>query len=154
MHTDVAVSTVLSELELGEAFTFDQLTAASERRRRRPIRIVEIEGLGKEAGLCAAVLLHEQIDLVVHQPTDSVLHRQQFVLHEIAHLLLGHLEAQDDDEPDFLLPDIPAATRRRLLRRQDPDSPHEIAAESLADRFAAGIRRAARHDDRFVEIFG
>ena len=56
--------------------------------------------------------------------------------------------------PDFLLPDIPPETRRRLLRRQNLDTAEEIIAESLADQLAAAIRGSAMHESRFLEIFG
>jgi len=42
----------------------------------------------------------------------------------------------------------------RLLRRQDLDSETEIAAESLADKLAAGIRGSVFAESAFSEIFG
>ncbi|WP_241973102.1 hypothetical protein [Cryobacterium sp. TMT2-14] len=93
-------------------------------------------------------------DLVLHAHSESALHRQQFVLHELAHMILGHDFGDDPDAPDFLLPDIPPNTRRRLLRRQDLDTVEEVMAETLADRFAAAIRGSAMHHSRYLEIFG
>ena len=55
---------------------------------------------------------------------------------------------------DALLPNIPPRTRGRLLRRQDLDSETEIAAESLADQLAAGIRGSVFAESAFSEIFG
>ncbi|MRG58788.1 hypothetical protein GE115_02710 [Agromyces sp. CFH 90414] len=153
MNTE-GVATAMRELALGDEFTFPELVAAVEERRGRSIRIIELEDLGHEAGLCALLIECDDEDLIFHAPTESLLHRQQFVLHEFAHLLLGHIDGQEPSLPDFLLPDIPPETRRRLLRRQDSYDPQEVEAESLADRFAAAIRSSARHDSRFVEIFG
>lgn len=42
----------------------------------------------------------------------------------------------------------------RLLSRQDLDSEPEIAAESLADRLAAGIRGAMFAESAYSEVFG
>ncbi|WP_227820085.1 hypothetical protein [Agromyces aureus] len=154
MNSAVAVSTAMHGLALGEAFSFDSLVEVIEKRRGRSIRIVELEELGHEASLCALLVELEAEDLIFHAPTESQLHRQQFVLHEIAHLILGHIDGEELRVPDFLLPDIPPATRRRLLRRQNLNDPHEVAAESLADHLAAAIRLSVTHDSRFVEIFG
>ena len=144
----------VDRLALGETFTFDQLVGAVQRNRRRGLRIVELADLGDHDGLCAVWLMKDNEDLILHAHTDSALHRQQFVLHELAHMMLGHDFDEDLDGPDFLLPDIPPQTRRRLLRRQDLDTPEEILAETLADNLAAAIRGSTMHYSRYLEIFG
>jgi hypothetical protein len=156
VNTEVAVSTAVAELELGEAFTFDALVGAVQTIRGRRLRIVELSDVGEHEGLCALWLMRDEEDLVLHARTESALHRQQFVLHELAHMILGHDAAAvaDPNTPDILLPDIPADTRRRLLRRQDLDTPEEVMAESLADRLAAAIRGSTMHGSRYLEVFG
>ena len=42
----------------------------------------------------------------------------------------------------------------RVLARKDVESEDEIAAESLADRLAAGIRGSAFAETSYTEIFG
>ena len=69
-------------------------------------------------------------------------------------MILGHGEGDDCAVGEALLPNIPPYTRGRLLRRQDLDSETEIAAESLADRLAAGIRGSVFAESRYSEIFG
>ena len=91
---------------------------------------------------------------MLHAHTDSTLHRQQFILHELAHMILGHCDGDDCTVDEALLPNIPPYTRGRLLRRQDLDSETEIAAESLADKLAAGIRGSVFAESAFSEIFG
>ncbi|WP_241992923.1 ImmA/IrrE family metallo-endopeptidase [Cryobacterium frigoriphilum] len=150
----MSVSAAVDELALGETFTFDELVAAVQRRRQRRLRIVELTDLSDRNGLCAVLLSTNAEDLIVHARTDSVLHRQQFVLHELAHMILGHEIDADPDGPDFLLPDIPAETRRRLLRRQNLDTAEEVLAETLADHLAAAIRGSAQQSSRYQEIFG
>ena len=154
MNIERAVSTALSDLALGEVFTFDDLYAVVQQRRQRRLRIVELAEIGDHDGLCAVWLTTDRDDLIIHARTESVLHRQQFVLHELAHMILGHCDVDECTEVDVLLPDIPPHTRARLLRRQDLDSDTEIAAESLADRLAAGIRGSASADSRYFEVFG
>ncbi|TFC90086.1 hypothetical protein E3T24_00095 [Cryobacterium sp. TmT2-59] len=154
MNNEVSASAAFDGLSLGEAFTFDQLIGAVEQRRQRRLRIVELADLGDHDGLCAVWLMTPGEDLVLHAHSESALHRQQFVLHELAHMILGHDFGDDPDAPEFLLPDIPPNTRRRLLRRQDLDTIEEVMAETLADRFAAAIRGSAMHRSRYLEIFG
>jgi len=154
VNNDVSVSAAVDDLALGETFTFDELVGAVQHRRGRQLRIVELADLGDNDGLCAIWLMTDDEDFVLHAHSDSALHRQQFVLHELAHMILGHSVDDESDAPDFLLPDIPPETRRRLLRRQNLDTPEEVMAETLADQLAAAIRGSAMHGSRYLEIFG
>ncbi len=144
----------LQELELGESFSLDELVVAVERLRGRPLHIVELADLSDHEGICALWLMTDAEDLVLHARSESMLHRQQFVLHELAHIILDHGDDDDPDCPDALLPDISPSTRRRLLRRQDLVTAEEIAAEALADHLAAAIRGSVMHESKFLEIFG
>ena len=154
VNSTVSVATAVDELALGETFTFDELVVAVERNRGRRLRIVELAELGVDDGLCAVWLGADHQDLILHAHSDSVLHRQQFVLHELAHIILGHKFDEEGQAIDFLFPDIPKETRLRLLRRQNLDTTEEVEAETLADIFAAAIRRSTRNSSRFAEIFG
>jgi len=154
MNIETTVSTAMGELALGDTFTFDELVSAVQRRRERPLRIVELADLSDRHGLCALWLERDSADLVVHAHTESPLHRQQFVLHELAHMILDHGDNPDLDAPDQLLPDISVIARRRLLARHDLDSEAEILAEALADHLAAAIRGSVTQQSKFVEIFG
>lgn len=154
MNNTVSVSTAIGELALGETFTFDELVMAVQRNRGRQLRIVELSELGVNDGLCAVWFGSVDQDLILHAHSDSALHRQQFVLHELAHMILGHNVDEDTEALDFLLPDIPQETRRRLLRRQNLDTDDEVQAETLADIFAAAIRRSTADSSRYSEIFG
>jgi hypothetical protein len=151
---EVSGSAAVDELALGDTFTFDELVGAVQQRRKRRLRIVELAELGEHDGLCAVWLMTEAEDLVLHAHSESALHQQQFVLHELAHMILGHNVEDDPEAPDILLPDIPPDTRRRLLRRQDLNTAEEIMAETLADHLAAAIRGSAMHGSRYLEIFG
>ena len=114
---------------------------------------VDREKSPKAVGL-AVWLVTDTDDLVLHARSDSALHRQQFVLHELSPMILGHCDGDDCAVEEVLLPNIPPYTRARLLSRQDLESETEIAAESLADRLAAGIRGSVFTESRFVEVFG
>ncbi len=154
MNIEQTVSAAVAGLQLGNTFTFDDLLRSVQDQRHRRLRVIELADLDTHDGLCALWLATDTDDLVLHARTDSTLHRQQFVLHEFAHMILGHCDGEDCPAVDMLLPNIPPRTRGRLLRRQDLDSETEIAAESLADQLAAGIRGSVFAESAFSEIFG
>jgi hypothetical protein len=154
VNIEQTVSSAMNELALGSAFTFDDLVKGMQRRRHRRLRIVELADLDLRDGVCALWFGTESEDVVVHMHSDSVLHRRQFVLHEFAHMLLDHGDDQELVHEDFLLPDIPPETVRRLLARHDLNSENEIAAESLADHLAGAIRGSVFAESRYLEIFG
>lgn len=153
VNIELTVTMAVADLALGGIFTFDELFDAVRQRRQRKLRVVELAELGDRDGICAVWLTTDVEDLILHAHSESVLHRQQFVLHEFAHMILGHCDGDECSEVDALLPDIPPRTRGRLLRRQDLDSDTEVAAESLADRLAAGIRGSAFAESRYSEVF-
>ena len=154
MNIEQTVSAAVAGLQLGNTFTFDDLLRSVQDRRHRRLRIIELADLDAHDGLCAALLSTDADDYVLHARSDSALHRQQFVLHEFAHMILGHCEGDNCPAEDVLLPNIPPYTRGRLLKRQDIDCDTEIAAESLADRLAAGIRGSVFAESRYSEVFG
>ncbi len=151
---DAIVETAIDQLALGDAFSLDELVEALQDRRQRPLRIVELADLNVSDGICALWLSTAGEDVVLHAHSDSALHRQQFVLHELAHMIFDHGDDHALATPDFLLPDIEPGTRRRLLARRSLESDDEVLAERLADRLAAAIRGSALHESRFLEIFG
>jgi hypothetical protein len=153
MTNETSMAPSLGDLALGKSFTFDELVDAMQRRRGRRLRIVELTELGEKDGLCAVWIMTDVDDIVLHVHSDSALHRQQFVLHELAHMILEHTFDDHADVPDILLPDISADAKRRLLRRQNLDTIEEIEAESLADHLAAAIRGSTMICSRYLEIF-
>lgn len=154
VNNEPDASTSIARLNLGDAFTYDELTAAVQRYRKRTLRVAELAELNNDRGLCAVVFASEHWDLVLHARSDSKLHVQQFVLHEFAHMVLGHCDSDLHDTIDAILPDFPESLKARLLARKDFDTETEIAAELLADRFASGIRKASLTESDFVEVFG
>lgn len=158
MNIEQEVGAALAGLHLGEHFTFDELTGTMQRLRQRRITVAEVPEIGESSGLCAVLLFSDDRDVILHAHSDSALHTQQFVLHEFAHIILGHCENDSDtlagNIPDTLLPDIPAELRVRALARGDVGTEEEIAAESLADQLAARIRGITFAETSYTEIFG
>ena len=154
MNIEQTVSAAVAGLQLGSTFTLDELVQAIQTRRHRRLLVRELKELNTSDGICAIWLTRDTDDIVLHAHTESTLHRQQFVLHEFAHMILGHCDGEDCAATDALLPNIPPYTRGRLLKRQDIDGDTEIAAEALADRLAAGIRGQVFGESRYSEVFG
>ena len=121
MNIEETVSAAVTNLQLGSTFTLDELVQAIQTRRHRRLLVRELKELNTSDGICAIWLTRDTDDIVLHAHTESTLHRQQFVLHELAHLILGHCDGEDCAAVDMLLPDIPPDTIARLLRRQDLD---------------------------------
>ena len=105
MNIEQTVSAAVADLQLGRTFTCDDLVHAIQARRPRRLRVVELAELDTSDGLCAIWLIGETEDVVLHAPSDSALHRQQFVLHEFAHMILGHCEG-DSFFDDCLFNDL------------------------------------------------
>ena len=84
MNIEQTVSAAVAGLELGNTFALDDLLHTVQDRRHRRLRVVELAGLDTHDGLCALWLSTDAEDVVLHARSDSALHRQQFVLHELA----------------------------------------------------------------------
>lgn len=134
--------------------TLDGLIARVETARRRPMRIVELPELANEDGaLCGLWLATDAEDIVIHAPSESALHREQFILHELAHMILLHDQDDKVFTPRNLLPDIDQASVVKALARDDINDQFELAAEALADEMASAIREG-RGYSKFGAVFG
>ncbi|MFH5877281.1 hypothetical protein [Arthrobacter sp. NA-172] len=110
-----------------------------EAQRGRPIKIAELPGLaGSE--LCGVLLICSDRDIVLHAPVKSIWHRQQIILHEFSHLILGHdLDGVSSEIASSLLPDLDAKGVLRALARSSYTDDAELTAEALADQLATRI---------------
>lgn len=143
----------LSALDLPECFELNDLIAAVERSRSTGIEIVEFPGIYPEDGLFGIWLNTGFGDYILHAPTASELHRRQIVLHELAHMILGHDLVTGQSSAAALFPDLPEAVVLRALARGHTDNALEREAEALADLLASSLRRNRRHSS-FVRVFG
>ena len=145
--------TALSAFDLPEFVGLDDLIAALESARATTIEIVEFRGIYPEDGLFGIWLNTDFGDYILHAPTASELHRRQIVLHELAHMILGHELATGQTSAAALFPDLPEETVLRALARGHTDNAMEREAEALADLLASSLRRNRQHSS-FVRVFG
>src|SRR5689334_14057925 len=79
---------IIRELEIPAPFDLGQFVAGLERRRGRLIRLRPFSfGTG---GLCGLWIGTAEADYIYHEAGTTLFHATHIVLHEIAHMLLGH----------------------------------------------------------------
>ncbi|AUG29476.1 ImmA/IrrE family metallo-endopeptidase [Microbacterium hominis] len=140
-------------VDIEGGLTLDDLIGQVQAARGKPMEIHELPALANESGaLCGLWLDTETRDIVLHAPSDSALHRQQFVLHELAHMILQHDRNDQVFSTGSLLPTIEGARVVKALARNSLNNPYELDAEALADELAAAIRRSG--EPRFFQVFG
>ena len=140
-------------ITLPDSFTLDDIVSAIEQRRDTTIKIIEFPEIKPEDGLFGIWLNTKFGDYVLHAPAPSELHRQQIILHELAHMILDHDLAVGHSSASKLFPDLPENAVIRTLARGHDDSQLERDAESLADRLAYLLRRNAQQSS-FAKVFG
>jgi hypothetical protein len=141
-------------LQLPRHVNLERLVAVVEGIRHRPIRI-EAAGALNGGSVCGLWLSMDEVEIILHAISPSGLHRQQFVLHELGHMVLRHDElVVPADYIEVLFPNLPVSLVSRVLARSSFTDDLEAAAESLADLFAAAIRNSAREPRSFERVFG
>jgi len=143
-------------VRIDEGATLAEVISAVSEARGRPIRVVELASLapGGVTSLCGMWLSTPTEDIILHAPTESVLHREQFILHELAHMILRHdnlsgISGQSRVPLPARVPDgriVLAPGLGEGFYAQERD------AESKADELAAAIRRPRR--STFQRVFG
>lgn len=141
-------------VDIEPGMTLDDLVDRIREARGKPLTIHEMPELANDSNaLCGLWLAADDHDVILHAPSDSTLHREQFILHELAHMLLLH------DRVDgvgyvtgSVLPAFEGATVVKALGRDAIDDDVEVAAERLADTLALRLHRT--RPSRFSEVFG
>lgn len=140
-------------IALPELFAMEDIVSAIEQERDTTIKVVEFPEISPEDGLFGIWLNTKFGDYVLHAPAPSELHRQQIILHELAHMILGHDLAVGQSSASKLFPDLPEDAVVRTLARGHDDNQLEREAESLADRLAHSLRVNAQQSS-FTKVFG
>lgn len=140
-------------IALPELFAMEDIVSAIEQERDTTIKVVEFPEISPEDGLFGIWLNTKFGDYVLHAPAPSELHRQQIILHELAHMILGHDLAVGQSNASKLFPDLPESAVVRTLARGHDDNQLEREAETLADRLAHSLRVNAQQSS-FTKVFG
>lgn len=141
-------------LDLPGSLTLSLLLSVIEEIRGKRIRVRATEKL-VGTSICGLWLPGPKIEWVFHPPTPWELQRQQFILHELAHMVLGH-----DTTPGagtVLKSGFRGLSQevvRRALMRTEFRTLEEATAEYLADLMAEALRAGPGEPGAFEEIFG
>jgi hypothetical protein len=122
---------MVRDLDMPVPFDLGQFVAGLERERRRPIRLRPFSsGVGVPCGLWIGTA---DADYVYHEIGTTPFHATHIVLHELAHMLLGHRHtAAWDRLVRLLAPDVDQALVQLILGRSAYGTTEEREAEILA----------------------
>lgn len=145
----------ISTQGLADVHSFDELVEVVASQRPHGIEFVELpEHITGADNVFGLWLVRDGVDTIFHIATDSELHRQQIILHELAHMLLGHTLVAGVSSASVLMADVDPAVAHGVLMRGHEVSAIEIDAEIVADHLASIVRRSPPPPrSRFLEMF-
>ena len=150
----VVAADAFRSLRLPSHLTLDGLVEIVEVLRGRPIEI-DVAPVLNGGSVCGLWLSTEASEIILHAASPSALHRQQFILHELGHMILRHDELGVSAEyAESLFPNLNGSLVTKVLNRSSFIDELEAAAETLADLLAAAIRESAIEPRSFERIFG
>lgn len=119
----------IKQLDLGDHPDLSSIQSWIEAENGRPIVVGELSVL-RGNDVCGLWFLRDGRDYVLHAPLNSSWHRQYVILHEFAHLILGHHSTPTSQ----LLVDLPGFPGGpiQILGRTSFEDEDEAAAELLA----------------------
>ena len=97
-----------------------------------------------ETGVCGLwiAVAGEDFERIHHAPTDSAVHRQQFINHEFGHMILRHdTVLVPAERVAMLAPLIPLDSIAYALSRSNFTDEQEALAEAIGDRLALVMLR-------------
>jgi hypothetical protein len=122
----------LRDLVVPDPFDLNEFCATLGRARGRPIILVPIALPGRApCGICAVT---DDSDYIFVQKQTSPLHRALIGLHELSHLIFGHVgtTTSNDHASRLFAPNLDPELVRHMLRRSHYSVPAEREAELLA----------------------
>jgi len=120
----------LDGVHLQRPFTIESFCEALSVKRGRRIVLLELPDAGDPNTPCGLWLAYQHEDHIWHVKATSQRHRNQVVLHEIAHMLLDHQnDAGSSSLLESLPPEISPERIRRLFGRTDYSAEQEHDAE-------------------------
>lgn len=131
----------LTALDLPRPFDVHALCERIGRHRDRPLTLLPMDlPPGSPCGLWVGT---DERDYIVYQRATTPLHQDHIIVHELAHVLCGHLDSAGlgDEHARRLFPHLAPDTVRRVLGRGAYSSEEEQEAEVLASMI---LQRAGR----------
>ncbi|MEU0373232.1 hypothetical protein ABZ070_23780 [Streptomyces sp. NPDC006283] len=138
---------ILSQLELRNPFSLEELCSRIAEQRGRPLRLHPLPEEAARSGVCGLWVGTESVDHVFYEARTSRPHQEHIVLHELGHILFGH---------NFLAGAESGGGYPTALGRTDYTTREEQEAEMLASliRTKAGALPLGREPDGTLERLG
>ena len=130
---------LVADLDLPRPLTADTLHRHMEGLRRKRIVIRPASAQMVTSGVCGLWLeiAGEDFERVHYAPTESAVHRQQFINHEYGHMILRHeKELLPAERVALLAPLIPMDAIVHALSRSSFTDEQEALAEAIGDELA------------------
>ncbi|GAA3991503.1 hypothetical protein GCM10022247_07940 [Allokutzneria multivorans] len=142
---------IVGELVLPDPFDIGVFVETLAAQRGRPIELVELPS--RPATPCGVLAATDRADYIFYAADTSALHQEHILVHELGHLLCGHVgdEVVDDAISAALTPNLSPELVRRVLGRTSYSEEKEQEAELFASLVLHRARRA-RH--RFPGLGG
>ncbi|MFJ8689648.1 hypothetical protein [Micromonospora wenchangensis] len=130
---------IVDALSIPTPFEPTRFVDALAHQRGRPVELVPMPG---GASQCGALVATDQADYLFYATSTTRLHQEHILLHEVGHLLCGHVDDRSlADLPALLLPNLSTDLVRRVLGRSDYSAAQEQEAELVASMIAHRARR-------------
>jgi hypothetical protein len=142
---------LVAALNLPRPLTADLLHRHMEGLRHKRIVVRAASARMMESGICGLWIEvdGEDFERIHYAPTESAVHRQQFINHEFGHMILdGEKERLPADRVALLAPLIPYDAIVHALARSSFTDEQEALAEAIGDCLALTMltdRTDARH---------
>ncbi|KFZ77447.1 hypothetical protein ED92_36895 [Amycolatopsis sp. MJM2582] len=141
-------------VRLPEPFDVTTLFGEVAAMRGRPIELVPLEArTGAPCGVLAAT---DRADYVFYTRDTSPLHQRHILLHELGHLLCGHVEGEVRPEAiaEIVAPSLSVDLVRRVLGRTTYAREQEKEAELVASLLMRRAARTGPENDRLRHALG
>ncbi|WP_412539941.1 hypothetical protein R8Z50_29565 [Longispora sp. K20-0274] len=131
----------VSDLAIPDPFDVGEFITALAGQRGRPIELVPVSAPTGSA--CGLLVSTDHADYICFPEDTTPLHREHILLHEVGHLVRGHVGTTvlDSSAAGALMPNLSAELVRRVLGRGGYTETQEQEAELIASLIA---RRATR----------
>ncbi|MDS1270920.1 hypothetical protein RIF23_11480 [Lipingzhangella sp. LS1_29] len=133
---------ILRNINIPAPFEINRFCDNIAKHTGRDLKLLPVKELGSPAP-CGMLLSTKEMDYIFYEPNTSRLHSDHIILHEIGHILWGHMRSihSDGELLARLMPDLDPALVKRMLGRVRYSSEEEMQAEFLASliRSKAGV---------------
>ncbi|SEC09365.1 hypothetical protein SAMN04489727_2533 [Amycolatopsis tolypomycina] len=161
---------VADAVSLPEPFDAEAFVARLAAERGRPIELMPVS-VPAEGAPCGLLMSTERADYILYPTGTTALHRRHILLHEVGHLLCGHVGSDAgadgvaiDAAGRQLMPNLSPELVRRVLGRTTYSAVEEREAELVASLLAQRVVRTAEPREpapgvpegvrRFDSVFG